>query len=71
MFVLILTVLLNLAVSLANALNRVKTLEGKLSANTKALKEAERKRAEEVVATKLSAAQAVREAEARAIKFKK
>jgi hypothetical protein len=44
MSVLNLTFLLNHAVSLADAVNRVKTLEGKLSANTKALKEAEKMR---------------------------
>jgi hypothetical protein len=44
MSVLNLTFLLNHAVSLADAVNCVKTLEGKLSANTKALKEAEKMR---------------------------
>jgi hypothetical protein len=56
---------------LANALNRASSLEAKLKATTKALGEADKKRDEEVVATKLAANQAVKEAEAGAMKSKK
>jgi hypothetical protein len=63
--------LLNTAVSLANALNHASALEDKLKTTTKALEEADNKRAEEVAATKLATDQAVKEAEARAIKAKK
>jgi hypothetical protein len=63
--------LLNTAVSLANALNRASALENKLETTTKALEEADNKRAKEVAATKLATDQAVKEAEARAIKAKK
>jgi hypothetical protein len=65
--------LLNHEASLGNALFRVKGLEGKLTANTKALEEAqtrlvatEVKRKEEVAAAKHAASQAIKEAEARA-----
>jgi biopolymer transport protein ExbB/TolQ len=47
--------LLNIPVSLANALNRTSALEAKLKATTKALEEADKKHVEEVVATKLAA----------------
>jgi biopolymer transport protein ExbB/TolQ len=63
--------LLNIAVSLANALNRSSALEAKLKTATKALGEADKKHAEEVAATKLVTDQAVKEAEARATKAKK
>jgi hypothetical protein len=46
-------------------------LEAKLKASTKALGEADKKHADEVVATKLVADLAVKEVEARAIKTKK
>jgi predicted nucleic acid-binding Zn-ribbon protein len=59
--------LLNLTASLANALNRVKGLEAKLSANTKALEETEMhlavveaNRTEEVAASKRTATQGVK-----------
>jgi biopolymer transport protein ExbB/TolQ len=63
--------LLNIAVSLANALNRASALEAKLKATTKALEEAHKKCAKEVAATKLAANQAVKEVEARAINAEK
>jgi biopolymer transport protein ExbB/TolQ len=47
--------LLNIAVSLANALNRTSALEAKLKATTNALEEANKKHVEEVAATKLAA----------------
>jgi membrane protein involved in colicin uptake len=46
-------------------------LEAKLKTTTKALEEANNKRAEEVASAKLAADQAVKEVEARAIKAKK
>jgi hypothetical protein len=46
-------------------------LESKLKVTTKALEEADKKCAKEVVATKLAADQVVKEGEARAIKAKK
>jgi hypothetical protein len=49
----------------------VNSLEAKLKTTTKALKEANEKRAKEVSATKISADKAVKEAEARAIKAEK
>jgi Flp pilus assembly protein TadB len=58
-------------VSLANALVCVNSLETKLKATTKALKEANKKHAKEVAAAKLSANQAVKEGEARATKAEK
>jgi hypothetical protein len=63
--------LLNIAVSLANALNHTNVLEAKLKATTKALEEAANKHAKEVAATELVANHAVKEAEARAIKAEK
>jgi hypothetical protein len=63
--------LLIFPVSLANVLNRVKVLEAKLSANTKALEEADTKHAEEVVVANFAATQVVKEAKARAIKAEK
>jgi hypothetical protein len=59
------------AVSLANALARVTSLEAKLKTTSKALKEANEKCAKEVSAAKVSADKAVKEAEARTIKAKK
>jgi predicted KAP-like P-loop ATPase len=56
---------------LANALNRASVLEAKLKTTTKDLEEADKKRAKEVVATKLASDQAVKEVEARAIKVEK
>jgi hypothetical protein len=56
---------------LANALNCANGLEAKLKATTKAMGEANKKCAEEVVATKLVVDQAGKEAEARAITAKK
>jgi hypothetical protein len=56
---------------LANAPNRASVLESKLKVTTKALEEADKKCAKEVVATKLAADQVVKEGEARAIKAKK
>jgi hypothetical protein len=64
-------VCLNIAVSLANALNCASALEAKLKANTKALGEADKKCAKEVAATEFATDQAVKEAEARAIKAEK
>jgi hypothetical protein len=58
-------------VSLANALARVTSLEAKLKTTSKALKEADEKRAKEVSAAKVSTNKAVKEAEAGAIKAKK
>jgi Skp family chaperone for outer membrane proteins len=55
----------------ANALVRVSSLETKLKATAKALKEADKKRTKEVAAAKLSIDQAVKEANARATKAKK
>jgi Skp family chaperone for outer membrane proteins len=55
-------------VCLANALARVTSLEAKLKTTSKALKEADEKRAKEVSAAKVSADNAVKAAEARAIK---
>jgi hypothetical protein len=61
----------NIVVSLANALSHSSALETKLKASTKALGEADKKRADKVAATKLAADQAVKEAEARATKAEK
>jgi hypothetical protein len=58
-------------VSLANALACVTLLEAKLKTTSKALKEADEKRAKEVSTVKVSTDKAVREAEARAVKAKK
>jgi biopolymer transport protein ExbB/TolQ len=58
-------------VSLANALARVNSLEAKLKTISKALKEADEKRAKEVSAAKVSTDKAVKAVEARAIKAKK
>jgi hypothetical protein len=63
--------LLNFPVALANSLNCATLLEAKLKTTTKALEEADNKRAEEVASAKLAADQAVKEVEARAIKAKK
>jgi hypothetical protein len=63
--------LLYLTISLANVLTRVKGLEAKLSANTKALKEAETRHIEEMATAKLAATQAVKEEEERAVKAEK
>jgi hypothetical protein len=63
--------LLNIVVSLANALNHANVLEAKLKATTKALEEADKKHTKEGAATKLAANHAVQEAEARAIKAEK
>jgi hypothetical protein len=63
--------LLDITVSLANALNRAKVLEAKLSANTKALEEADTKHAEEVATAKLVATQAVKEVKERVVKAEK
>jgi hypothetical protein len=60
--------LLNFPVTLANALNHATLLEAKRKTTTKALEEAENKRAKEVAAAKLATDQTVKEAEARAIK---
>jgi hypothetical protein len=62
---------LDIAVSLANTLNRTKVLEAKLCVNTKALEEADTKYAEEVATAKLAATQAVKEVKERAIKAEK
>jgi hypothetical protein len=56
------------AVSLANALAHVISLESKLKTTSKALKEADENRAKEVSAVKVSADKAVKEVEPRAIK---
>jgi hypothetical protein len=63
--------LLNIVVSLANALSHSSDLEAKLKASTKALGEAYKKCADEVAAIKLVVDRAVKEAEARATKAKK
>jgi Flp pilus assembly protein TadB len=56
---------------LVNALSRSSVLEAKLKASTKALGGDDKKRADEVAATKLATDRAVKEAEARATKAKK
>jgi hypothetical protein len=63
--------LLNIVVSLANALNCSSALEAKLKATTKALGEADKKCVEEIAATKLAANQAVKKAKARATNAEK
>jgi hypothetical protein len=60
-----------LKVSLANALACVTSLEAKLKTTSRALKEADEKRAKEVTAIKVSADKAVKEAQARATKAEK
>jgi hypothetical protein len=63
--------LLNIVVSLANALNCSSALEAKLNASTKALGKADKKHANDVAASKLAADRAVKEEEARATKAEK
>jgi ABC-type protease/lipase transport system fused ATPase/permease subunit len=58
-------------VSLANGLACVTSLEAKLKTTSKALQEADEKRAKEVSAAKVSTDKAVKSAEARAIKAEK
>jgi hypothetical protein len=58
-------------VSLANSLVCVSLLQAKLKATAKALKEADKKRAKEVVVATFSVDQAVKEASVRATKFEK
>jgi hypothetical protein len=70
-FDLIFCVVILSTVSLANALACVTSLEAKLKTTSKALKEADEKRAKEVSAAKVSADKAVKAAEARAIKAEK
>jgi hypothetical protein len=60
--------LLNIVVSLANALSLSSALEAKLKASTKALGEADKKHGDKVAATNLASDRAVKEAEARATK---
>jgi hypothetical protein len=64
-------VVISFIISLANALARVASLEAKLKTTSKALKEADEKRAKELSAANVSADKVVKAAEARAIKAEK